>query len=109
LRAQVVQSIAKVQWTADNCVNTCLIVVVVDWMSTSRGIATARLAWIMLAIRIINAIYSKRYDIACYKLPVVLVVVVGIDVAAVADVVAVVTGVTVVFGCVFGCVFGFDD
>jgi len=54
----------------------------------------------MLPIRIINVIYSKRYDIACYKLPVVVVVVVGIAVAAAADVVAVVTGVTVVFGCV---------
>ena len=44
-------------------------------------------------------IYSNRYDTACYKLPVVVVVVVAIGVAA-ADVVAVVAGVTVVFGCV---------
>jgi len=46
-------------------------------------------------------IYCKRYDIACYKLPLVaVVVVVGITVAAAADVGAVVPGMMVVFDCV---------
>jgi len=89
--------------SAVNCVNARLIVVVVDWLSTSRATVVARLASIMLPIpkhRDGPRIYSKRYDIACYKLPVVVVVVVGIAVVAAADVVAVVADVTVVFGCV---------